>query len=312
MMLKSWLLVVALALTSPWLAAKPAMPAPPLPLLWQACDSDNCLYLLGSFHVLRADDYPLSADVEAAFARASSVVFEIAPAELASAELASKMMSAATQRGGRQLHDDLPPALNAKFDTWADTHQAALVEQGVAAPMLQLFKPWFAAIMVSLTSMQAMDMHAEHGLDRYLAQRALAAGKAVAGLESGDAQIAMLDGMQRDEQLQMLEEALDSAAAGSQHIIALHTAWRRGDADRLLEDSVNSMRDDYPRLYRVINVDRNRAWLPQLEARLQQPGRESSLVVVGAMHLLGGDGLLAMLERAGYRIERICTACAGR
>src|SRR5690625_4387994 len=55
---------------------------PPVPLLWKASAGDRAVYLLGSFHMLRADDYPLSPDVDAAFADSDRVMFEIPPEEL--------------------------------------------------------------------------------------------------------------------------------------------------------------------------------------------------------------------------------------
>ena len=62
----------------------PAVQAAPVPLLWKVSDADNSLYLLGSFHLLRKDDYPLAPEVDAAFADAESLLFEIAPSEMAS------------------------------------------------------------------------------------------------------------------------------------------------------------------------------------------------------------------------------------
>ena len=66
-MRKTIALALALGLASPALVAQqPAATTAPVPLLWKACDADNCLYLLGSFHLLRSTDYPLSQDVDAA------------------------------------------------------------------------------------------------------------------------------------------------------------------------------------------------------------------------------------------------------
>lgn len=67
------LIAVVLCVLAPAaLAATPAATAP-VPLLWIVSDADNAVYLLGSFHLLRPDDYPWSGDVDAAFADAESV-----------------------------------------------------------------------------------------------------------------------------------------------------------------------------------------------------------------------------------------------
>src|SRR5690242_1520839 len=62
-------------------APAPAKP-PPVPLLWKVSDRDNAVYLLGSFHLLKADDYPLSSDIDQAFAKADKVVFEVPPEQM--------------------------------------------------------------------------------------------------------------------------------------------------------------------------------------------------------------------------------------
>jgi uncharacterized protein YbaP (TraB family) len=70
------------------------------------------------------------------------------------------------------------------------------------------------------------------------------------------------------------------------------------------------MKREYPQLYRHINVERNDAWVPKLEQRLRDPGKDDTLVVVGALHLLGSDGVVEKLRAKGYRVERICSACS--
>ena len=55
-------------------------------------------------------------------------------------------------------------------------------------------------------------------------------------------------------------------------------------------------------------MDRNNAWLPALRQWLQ-PGRGNTLVVVGALHLLGSDGVVEKLRAQGYKVERIRSAC---
>src|SRR3546814_13920459 len=82
---------------------------PPLPLLWQAPDADNTVYLLGSFHLLKPDDYPLSSDVNDAFADAEAVVFEMPPEEMNSPQLPVQMMQAAVRTAGTGLASELPP-----------------------------------------------------------------------------------------------------------------------------------------------------------------------------------------------------------
>ena len=293
------------------LVAFPAAAAStPVPLLWKVDNGGRSVYLLGSFHLLKPGDYPLSADVDAAFEDAESLLFEMPPDELGSIALAMEMGQAALRTDGTTLDSELPPATAQRLAQWLEANQARLQARGLSAPMLQLFEPWFVGLNIALLGMGDAGLDPELGLDRHFATEAAAAGKPTAGLETGSQQIAFLDGMDREEQVQMLEEALANAQPGSSDIEELHALWRAGDAAALWDRMARDMQHKYPRLYERINVERNEAWLPAIEARLRGNGDEDTLVVVGALHLLGGDGLVARLRDRGYAVERICSACA--
>lgn len=291
-------------------ATPAATSAPPVPLLWKVSDEDNALYLLGSFHLLMPEDYPLSPDVDLAFADAEKLVFEMAPEELASPQLGLQMAQAAMRSDGSTLDGQLGPVLAAKLADWGRENAAQLARTGMTMDVLQRFEPWFVGMMVTITQMMGMGFDPALGLDQHVGARAQMVQKPTAGLETGAQQIAFMDGMETGEQLQMLEQALAQAEAGTGQLRELHAAWRAGDVDALLEGTVAEMRRDFPALYRAINVERNDAWLPTLEARLREPGTDDTLVVVGAMHLLGEDGVVEKLRAKGYQVERICSACA--
>lgn len=288
-------------------AASEEAKAPPVPLLWKVSDEDNALYLLGSFHLLLPGDYPLSSDVDLAFADAEKLVFEMSPDELSSPQLGIQMAQAALRTDGTALDEQLGPELAAKLASWGQQNAQKLAATGMTTEVLQRFEPWFVGMMISVTQMMDVGFDPALGLDAHMGGLAQQAQKPVAGLETGAQQIAFLDGMDPEEQLQMLEQALDQAEEGAAQTLALHAAWRAGDVDAILEGTVAELRRDFPALYRAINVDRNEAWLPKLEARLREDGSDDTLVVVGAMHLLGEDGVVEKLRAKGYTVERVCS-----
>jgi uncharacterized protein YbaP (TraB family) len=67
------------------------------------------------------------------------------------------------------------------------------------------------------------------------------------------------------------------------------------------------MRRGYSPLYRRVDVDRNNAWVPTPQRLLDEETQRDSLVVVGALHLIGEDGVVQQLRAKGYRVERICS-----
>ena len=283
---------------------------PPVPLLWQVTDADNSVYLLGSFHLLKPDDYPLSSDVNDAFADAEAVVFEMPPEEMNSPQLPVEMMQAAVRTDGTGLDSELPPDTAARLRDWQAANAAALQASGLTPERMQMFEPWFVGLMISMTEMTRQGLDPKLGLDEHFIDAAGIAGKRTGGFETASQQIAFLDGMDREEQLQFIDEAMTQSASGD--LQTLHAYWRAGDAEAIWDEMGADMRDRYPKLYRHINVERNEAWVPKIEQMLADPGTDDTLVVVGALHLLGDDGVVEKLRANGYEVERVCSACSGK
>ncbi|HZX81461.1 MAG TPA: TraB/GumN family protein [Lysobacter sp.] len=276
--------------------------APPVPLLWKVSDGDNRLYLLGSFHLLRKSDYPLSSDIEAAFDDAESLAFEVAPGEMDDPGIAARMLRLATSDPAATVARVLSPELRERLDRQAR-------RAGVAPEQLAAFEPWFVdTTLVTLLARRRGFSH-DDGLDRHLMARAATSGKPAVGLETVDEQLAALDGMPLDEQLASLREFIEEGDGAGARLDELHDAWRRADVPLLERLTREEMRERTPVTYRRLNVDRNRAWIPRFEAMLARPAGHDVLAVVGALHLLGDDGVVAMLRARGYRVERVCSAC---
>lgn len=271
---------------------------PPVPLLWKVSDADNSVYLLGSMHLLTESDYPLAPAVEAAFADSAQLVFEVAPDQLDQARLAQVLLQAGTRSDGTTLQQSLPTTAWKALQTYAQA-------QGMPVAALQHYKAWFVALMVMMGESQKAGVNPALGLDQHFMQRAAQAGKAAAGLESAESQIALFDGMDAQAQLQFLQETLADAPRMKQQLDGLLAAWRQADVAAMERLGLTELRRDYPALYQSVNVARNRAWLPRLETLLRDSHHDNVLVVVGALHLLGDDGLVRQLQRKGYRVQRL-------
>jgi uncharacterized protein YbaP (TraB family) len=291
--MKPVLLLVLLGLCSACAHAEP-----PKPLLWKVSDADNHVYLLGSFHALKPDDYPLAPSVDAAIADAEKYVFELSPAELRSPDLPRKMAQAALIGNGRTLQQTLPAPLMQELQGYLD-------KNSLPAQNLVMFQPWFISLIISVTEMQRIGYDPKLGLDQQLIDKISTSGKPMAGLETGDEQIAALDSMTATEQQLSLQEALDEVADFRTQMDALHREWRAGDADALFARMGIELKQRYPALYQRIDVDRNQAWLPKIRSMLDNEKHDDTLIVVGSLHLLGPDGLVAKLKAAGYRVERV-------
>jgi uncharacterized protein YbaP (TraB family) len=104
-----------------------------------------------------------------------------------------------------------------------------------------------------------------------------------------------------DEQLQLLDMTLEDIGEMPDTVDELYAAWRAGDLralDALLLEGYREM----PRLYADLVERRNRNWIAPIKALLEQDG--DTFVVVGALHLVGEQGVVAMLEREGLKPVR--------
>ena len=100
----------------------------------------------------------------------------------------------------------------------------------------------------------------------------------------------------------MLDETLDELKDIKSEMRDVLSAWRQGDAPRLAA-LLSSEYRAFPSLYRPLVSDRNQHWLPQVEQLLKGDG--NSLVVVGALHLVGDGGLLELLRKKGYKLTQL-------
>ena len=276
--------------------------APPVPLLWKVSDADNTVYLLGSFHLLKRDDYPLSEDVDTAFAAADKLVFEVPPSEMQDPATAQKALAHAGYGDARTLSKVLPPGVRDKFNV-------LLLQRGGSIAQYDPFEPWFVNLTLVIGLSQSMGFRAEDGLDQYLMQRAASANKPTSGLESIELQLQTLDSTPMKEQIASLQEFVDDPEKMPGMLDELLRAWRQGDVVKLDALTRGQMLANTPETYRLLNVARNDAWLPKIRKLLDGSSSDDALVVVGAMHLIGKDGVVEKLRGKGYRVERVCTAC---
>src|ERR1051325_8778643 len=107
--------------------------------------------------------------------------------------------------------------------------------------------------------------------------------------------------MTMEQQDRMLAETLKDLDAETANVNKLAQAWKNGDTATIEQLMLRDLKQD-AEVYQRLIVERNRNWLPKIEALLVRPGR--AFVVVVAAHLVGPDGLVAMLKAKGYSVEQ--------
>jgi uncharacterized protein len=260
--------------------------------LWSVQGDHGTVWLLGSVHLLRAEDQPLPAPLREAYARASRVMLELDPAELAPAAAQEALQRIGVMSPGRSAAEILAPG------EWRQAETLA-AELGLDLQAIAGLEPWFAALVLYNGALVGAGYDAALGVDQQIADWAARDGKPADGLETLDQQLSLFQHFSPETQRQLLLKTLEELAAIEPDTAKLVATWRAGDVAALARQLDDDFRD-FESLRTRIVTDRNRAWLPAIEALLGEQG--ASLVVVGSLHLVGPEGLPALLEARGYRV----------
>jgi uncharacterized protein YbaP (TraB family) len=140
-------------------------------------------------------------------------------------------------------------------------------------------------------------------VDFFFYQLAKKDGKRVEGLESADEQLDALVGIADGNEDQFVSYAIKDLDTLKERFAELAGAWRTGDTVKLNELLVSQLRAEAPQEYQKLVVARNRKWLPAILGYHASP--QTRLVLVGAAHLVGPDGILEALRKNGYRVEKL-------
>ncbi len=262
--------------------------------LWKVQSGSNVMYLAGSVHALTADAYPLNPAYQRAFDASSALVEEIDLAEADPLSGGLALLARGMYQDGRT------------FSSVVSKETAALVAEKLkntplALELIQPMKPWMVMLMLEALGAQSAGLDPELGLDKHFYDLATGAGKQVIGLETAEYQVNRFDKMPDAMQEELLRSELAEMETEKTSLRTLLTAWQTGDAAAIEKMLLMSFTDN-PAAYNSLITERNRNWMPQLEACLKRAS--PCFVIVGAAHVVGPQGLLALLRQRGYRIEQ--------
>ena len=264
-------------------------------LVYQVEGPNGRFYLAGSMHLLHAERASLPAPLERAYRNSASIVMEIDTDDGDAQDAGARLLEAAQLAPDASLQALLGEA------RW-NTVRTALTEAGFDAERASRFEPWGLALLLTQAGFARQGYTSAAGVEQQLTERARRDGKPISGLETAEMQIALLDGLDMNVQRQMLDLTLEEVQEMPQMLDELEDAWRAGDLQRLEALLLEGYRQ-MPELYTALLVERNRRWVSQIRAwPTTSPPR---LVLVGALHLVGEQGLPALLQRAGYTVERL-------
>ena len=259
--------------------------------MWLVEDADTRVYLLGTMHALPPGTDWDDGAVGQAIASADELMMELSPRELAAA---GAMFQKLAPRAA-------PLPIEARLSGASLTRYRALEASGGAFDGDKL-DDWAVMILIGQRAARAAALSPAAGVENGLTEIFAAADKPIRGLESAQSQLMLFENLDAPTQRALLTRAADKADNAVGKVTALTAAWSRGDV-AALEKMINDDVDAVPAARDAIITDRNRRWSAWVQKRMARPG--TVLMAVGTGHLIGADGVPAMLAAEGVTVTRV-------
>jgi len=275
-----------------WLMAMPGASALPL---WEIEGTENRIRLIGSVHFLRPQDFPLPKPMMEAYVDADVLVMEIDMSNLDPLEMQKVLQRLSIDPRGRTLQ-----TLMGARDFRQAQELAAEIDVDLAGFMP--YEPWFAALQITQLRLMQLGFDGSNGVDAYFTRQAVQDRKPIQGLETLEFQLGTMDSLPSEAQREFLLQTLDDAIQIEAAMDDIVRAWKAGDTRKLETELLDGL-DEQPELYERILVQRNRNWASSILSLIDES--QDYLVVVGALHLVGDDSLLRLIEDAGYQTRQL-------
>jgi uncharacterized protein YbaP (TraB family) len=264
--------------------------------LWQFESAASRVYLAGSIHVMKPSLFPLPRQFDQAFARANRLALEVDMNALSPQTIQDAFRRYALLSGDESIGTVLRPATLAALSAY-------LSAQSIPTASVTSLKPSMLATQLAVARLSALGYLPEFGLERHFVD---ALGeRPTLELETLDEQLAVLTSPTLQVQDEMLAETLDQMDGIEPVIAAMIVAWLSGDDRefRRLFDLQSGTSPEIQAFMRRLLEDRNVGMADKVAGYLQTPG--TTFVLVGAAHLTGPEGVVALLEARGLKGRRI-------
>ena len=259
-------------------------------MVWKVEGEKATVYLAGSIHVLRKEDYPLPAAYDAAYADSSRLAFELPPGAASDPKTAMAMMAAGSYPAGETMDDHLSEDALKELNAY-------LKKSGMPA-QLKTMRPWLFSVAISMQEMLKLGANPDIGVDKHYEDRAKKDKKPAEGLESVEDQVSVFSTLTEEQQEQMLVKTLAELSEVGDVFKGMLESWKTGDAEGL-HRLMTKEADDFPELMEALLDKRNANWMEQITGYIE--GDENVMVIVGAGHLSGEGSVIDLLEKKGYK-----------
>lgn len=258
-------------------------------LLWKVSGSGlkKPSFLFGTFHLLCKNDIHFSDQLKKAIKGSDEIYMEL---NLSDPSIMLSGMLYMNMKDGKKLEDLYTPEEYKRLENYfSDT-------LGMPMMLLQSAKPYF---LVALLYPRMMNCSNPTGVEEELANLAKEDKKQIKGLETMQFQASVFDSIPYQWQAKELLKNIDSFSMYKNEFETMLDFYKNQELDSL-QSSLSSSEFGSDQYNDLLLKNRNKNWVAQLKEIMKN---ESVFVAVGAGHLVGDDGLINLLKKAGYKVE---------
>lgn len=263
--------------------------------VFKVCAKHDCFYLAGTVHILPHQAYPLPSVFEQAYQASSVLLFEAEIPADDDVQAQQAMLSTMRYQDGSTLSSRLSPAVR---------QQLILALRRYDLPLAPFEQYHAGFIATQLTLLEAKRVGLDDiGVDSYFEKKAKVDHKPRRYLETLDFQLQLIKNLGDGREAEFIEAALVELAQTEASLKEIIQAWRRGSLDDIEQAVLIPTQSQDPTSYELLFVKRNQQWLPKLQQLFGN--QDTELVLVGAGHLAGLQGLVHLLKAKGYQVTQL-------
>ncbi|HET9055327.1 MAG TPA: TraB/GumN family protein [Chitinophagaceae bacterium] len=261
-------------------------------LLWEI--SGNGItrpsYLFGTMHLLCKDDALLSKKLQEIIANSAAVYLELDMDNLAELLGIFKYMN---MKDDKKLSDYLTDEEVKRIKNWFKTNQPL-----IPAAMVDKMKPVFLSSMIGGT---AFDCDQQDGMEMRIMEEASKYNIEINGLETMAYQAGIMDSIPYEVQARELLKSIDSAFVQDSSLKEMIALYKKQDIDKL-DSLLNKSEGEMAKYNEYLLYRRNSNWVEKIKDIVKD---NSFLFAVGAGHLPGDRGVIALLRKAGFTVKPV-------
>lgn len=258
---------------------------------WQASNNDQELTLVASMHLASPDFYPLDGAIYQHLKRSELLILEIA-------DLDTKASSQYIQQLGQ-----LGPSMRLEeFFSLLQIQRAERIGNNLNLPFSQVqqVKPWLYGLIMTNQAFDQNGLRAEWGIDKHLNDLANENNIPTASLETFKFQVELFNNLPMTAtSIDLLLNDIEQAPALTRQ---LTTWWQTSDYSAFSNYWLSLVSAD-PDYYGQLIDARNEKWVKQLLS--SEFNKRHIMIVAGAGHFPGENGLLAALKKQNFRLRAL-------